>query len=165
MLISSVPLLQVAAFFGMASIGSLAGAMAWTAAVSAALFAATLTAADRQAKSPYAYAGFSDYHAGLTLVHRLVPARALLVTPHPVVIEGVGSPLRAVQLFEQGGAITTFAPDGTQSDFNAAAIREPQFYLYDDGRLTSLLDLSAWHVRPLAQSGSYVLSVVSRQSP
>ena len=52
MLIASVPLLQVAAFFGIASIGSLAGALAWTTAVSAALFAGTMAAADRQAKSP-----------------------------------------------------------------------------------------------------------------
>ena len=38
---------------------------------------------------------------------------------------------------EQEGPITTFAPDGTQLDFYAAAMREPGFYLYDDGRLTS----------------------------
>jgi hypothetical protein len=163
MLISSVPLLQVAAFFGIASMGSLAGAMAWTAAVSAALYAATLTAADRQAKLPYSYPGFSDYYAGLTLVNRLVPARALLVTPHPAVA-GPGNS-RVVTITEHGGAITTLAANGIQSDFNAAAIREPQFYLYDDGRLTSLFDISAWQVRPLAHSGSYVLSVVSRQSP
>lgn len=163
MLISSIPLLQVTAFFGIASIGSLAGALAWTAAVSAALYATTLTAADRQAKLPYSYAGFSDYYAGLTLVNRLVPASALLVTPHPTVA-GAGNP-RVVTLTEEGGAITTFAADGTGSDFNAAATREPQFYLYDDGRLASLFDISAWHVRPLGHSGSYVLSVVSRQSP
>jgi hypothetical protein len=163
MLISSVPLLQVAAFFGIASIASVAGAIAWTAAVSAALFAATLTAADRQAKLPYSYPGFSDYYAGLTHVNRLVPARALLVTPHPAVA-GAGNS-RVVTLTKQGGAIMTEAADGTGSDFNAAASREPQFYLYDDGRLTSLIDISAWQVRPLAQSGSFVLSVVSRQSP
>jgi hypothetical protein len=164
MLIPSVPLLQVAAFFGIASIGSVAGALAWTAAVSAALCAATLTFADRQAKSPYSYPGFSDYYAGFTLVNRLVPARALLVTPHPAVADAWTS-LRAVRITERDGAITTAAADCTESDFNAAAIREPQFYLYDDGRLASLVDLSAWHVRPLAHSGSYVLSVVSRQSP
>lgn len=163
MLISSVPLLQVAAFFGIASMGSLAGAMAWTAAVSAALYAATLTAADRQAKWPYSYPGFSDYYAGLTLVNRLVPTRALLVTPHPAVA-GAGNS-RVVTITEHGGAITAAAANGIESDFNAAALREPQFYLYDDGRLKSLFDISAWHVRPLAHSGSYVLSVVSRQSP
>lgn len=163
MLIPSIPLLQVAAFFGIATMGSLAGAMAWTAAVSAVLFAATLTAADRQVKSPYSYPGFADYYAGLTLVNRLVPARALLVTPHPAVA-GAGNSLRAVTLRDRGGAIKTAAANALESDFNAAALREPQFYLYDDGRLKSLLD-SAWQVRPLAQSGSYTLSVVSRQSP
>jgi hypothetical protein len=163
MLISSVPLLQVAAFFGIASMASFTGAIAWTAAVSAALFAATLSAADRQAKLPYSYPGFADYWAGLTQVNRLVPARALLVTPHPAVA-GAGNS-RVVTIEKQGGVITTAAASGIQSDFNATAVREPQFYLYDDGRLKSLLDISAWNVRPLAQSGSYVLSVVSRQSP
>jgi hypothetical protein len=165
MLIPSIPLLQVAAFFGIASIGSFAGALAWSAAVAAALYAATLTAADRQAKSPYSYPGFSDYYAGLTLVNRLVPARALLVTPHPAVADAGTSSLRTVTLAKRDGAIMTAAADCTESDFNEAALREPQFYLYDDGRLASLMDMSAWHVRPLAHNGSYVLSVVSRQSP